>query len=251
MSTDSSPPSPVFVTTRWTQVLRSRGDSPESRAALADLCAAYWTPVFRFLRRERDEETARDLAQEFFARLLARGGVDGADPGRGRFRSFLLGAVKHFLADVRDHERRQKRGGGIVPESLDAPAPGCDPDHASPMGSQIADPSSPAPDAFFDRQWALALMDRALGMVEREYAADGRAEHFRVLKPWLVGDARPLSQADGSRALGLSEGAVKVAIHRLRKRFRETIRSEIAQTVEDPARVEEELRYLVQVLAEG
>lgn len=120
-------PSPVFATTRWTLVQRAVGDTLEARVALGELCEAYWHPVFRFLRREgRDEEQARELTQDFFARLLARANVDGADPHRGRFRTYLLGAVKHYLADVRDHERRLKRGAGVVPESLDAATPGAD-----------------------------------------------------------------------------------------------------------------------------
>src|SRR6185436_1085314 len=153
---ETRPQPGAFAPTRWTLVLRARGDSSEGRAALGELCEAYWTPVFRFLRGEgRNEDSARDLTQEFFARLLARGGFDTVEPGRGRFRSFLLGAVKHFLSDVRDHERRLKRGGGQVIEPL---AAGTD---TSP-GLQIPDPSSAPSDTFFDRQWALVLMDRAL-----------------------------------------------------------------------------------------
>src|SRR5579863_10148857 len=120
-STPRQPSPPVFVTTRWTRVLQAKGDSPEARAALSDLCAAYYAPVFAFIRRNAPEEDpARDLTQEFFARLLARGGIDHVDPQRGRFRSFLLGAVKHFLADMRDHDRRLKRGAGQPMQSLDA-----------------------------------------------------------------------------------------------------------------------------------
>ncbi len=233
----------AFLTTRWTRVLAARGDTPEARIALGELCAAYWEPVFRFLRREgRDEDVARELTQEFVARLLAGGGFAGATPERGRFRSFLLGALKHFLADVREHRRAAKRGGGIAAESLSAPT------DTSP-GIDVPHPPATLPDAEFDRQWAYAVMARALAAVGAEFETAGRAEQFAVLKPWLVGDASALSQAEAARRLGLNEGAVKVAIHRLRKRFRDVVRSEVAQTVPAAADVDEELRYLVAVLS--
>ena len=234
---------PPFAPTRWTLVLRARGETPEARAALSELCEAYYQPVFRFLRREgRDEDTARELTQEFFARLLTTGGFDTVRPGRGRFRSFVLGAVKHFLGDVRDRERAAKRGGGQKLESLDA---GSDTDTSLPVAAHAL----PAPDTFFDRQWALALMERALVAVEEDFKAAGNMEQFAVLKPWLVGETDALPQTEAARRLGLSEGAVKVAIHRLRKRFREALKTEIVQTIEDAAQVDDELRYLVQVLS--
>jgi RNA polymerase sigma-70 factor (ECF subfamily) len=233
----------AFVPTRWTLVLRARGESSESRAALSELCAAYYQPVFRFLSREgRNEDSARELTQEFFARLLARGGVGAADPQRGRFRSYLLGAVKHFLADQRDFQRRAKRGGGAAAESLDAQV-----DDSPAL--QIADGTAAPDDALFDRAWAFALMNRALDSLAAEFAHDGKAEQFTVLKPWLAGDAETLPQAEAAVRLSVSESAVKVAIHRLRKRFREIIRAEIAQTVNDAADVDGELRYLIEVLA--
>jgi RNA polymerase sigma factor (sigma-70 family) len=234
-----------FAATRWTLVLRARGDTVEARGALSELCEAYYEPVFRFLRREgRDQDAARELTQEFFARLLASGGIGAADPQRGRFRSYLLGAVKHFLSDQRDHHRRAKRGGGGTPESLDA-------DDRSSPALQIADGTSAPDDRMFDRAWALAVMDRALASVAAELAADGKADQFTILKPWLAGDAETLPQSEAAARLGVSETAVKVAIHRLRKRFRELIRAEIAQTVDDSAEVDAELRYLVEVLARG
>ena len=244
MEASAQPPS-AFAPTRWTLVLCARGDSSEARAALSELCEAYWTPIFRFLCREgRDEDDARELTQEFFAQLLAKRGLETAEPSRGRFRSFLLGALKHFLSHVREKERAAKRGGGRVLESLDA-ATGTD----TSMSLQVPDLTSPPPDKFFDRQWALALMDRALAVLESEFKSAGKADQFAALKPWLVGESTVLSQAEAARRLELNEGAVKVAIHRLRKRFRELIRSEITQTVDDSAQVEEELRYLVEVLS--
>jgi RNA polymerase sigma factor (sigma-70 family) len=238
-------PDPRFAPTRWTVVLRARGDSPESRQALGELCEAYWSPVFRFLRSEgRDEDTARELTQEFFARLLNRGGLGQVEPERGRFRSYLLGAVKHFLSDARAREHRLKRGQGMAPESLDLATRG-----GTLPGLQVPDPNGLPPDTFFDRAWALALMDRALSALERELSGLGKAEQFETLKPWLVGETAGLSQVQAAAKLGLNEGAVKVAIHRLRKRFRELVRAELAQTVHQPGEVDEELRYLVEVLS--
>lgn len=237
----------VFLTTRWTCVLAARGESPEAKAALGELCAAYWTPVFRFLRREgRTEDAARELTQEFFARILARDGFASADRERGRFRSFLLGAVKHFLGDVRDRDRAAKRGGGAAPESLSA-----DGNTDTGAGLQIPDARADVPDTFFDRQWAFALMEQAFARLDEEQSAAGKNEQYQVLKPWLVGETPALSQSGAASALGMSEGAVKVAIHRLRKRFRELIRTEVAQTVPESTDADAELRYLVDVLAAG
>jgi RNA polymerase sigma-70 factor (ECF subfamily) len=237
----------AFAPTRWTLVLAARGETPAAQAALGELCEAYWTPVFRFLRREgRDEDTARELTQDFFARILARDGFARADPERGRFRSFLLGAVKHFLGDVRDRGQAAKRGGGTATEPLPGEG-GTD----TAAGFQIADPTADVPDTFFDRQWAFALMENSFATLAAELATGGKAEQFAVLKPWLVGDTAELSQAGAAQMLGVSEGAVKVAIHRLRKRFRELVRAEVAQTVPEPAQVDIELRYLVEVLAAG
>ena len=234
---------PLFATTRWTLVLRARGETPEARKALGELCEAYWDPVFRFLRREgRSEDAARELTQEFFARLLARAGMELADPARGLFRSYLLGAVKHFLSDLREREGRQKRGGGETPESLDAPAPGA----STPR--ELADPVTLPDDALFDRAWAMAVMQRAVRALEAEHEAAGKKAQFEALQGWLGGAGADCSQSEAARRLGMSEGAVKVAVHRLRKRLRELIRAEIEQTVPDAAGVDEELRYLIEVL---
>jgi RNA polymerase sigma-70 factor (ECF subfamily) len=245
-----TPPEPTrapaaFVTTHWTRVLEARGDSPEAQAALGDLCAAYYAPVLAFIRRSgRNEDAARDLTQEFFARLLAQRGLGTADPGRGRFRSFLLGAVKHFLADQYDRSRAAKRGSGQEHIPLDAGAAG-----DTTVALQIPDPAADVPDTFFDRQWALTILDRALAALATEHHADGKAEQFETLKPWLTGDAEKLSQAEAARALDMNEGAVKVAIHRLRMRFRELVKAEIAQTVGGGADVQAELNYLLEVLS--
>lgn len=244
-STPSPDSASCFAPTRWTLVLRARGEAPEAREALSALCEAYWQPVFRFLRGQgRDDDQARELTQEFFARVLAGSGFGGADPSRGRFRSFLLGAVKHFLADYRARERCLKRGGGNEPEPLDEPS-GTD----TEATLQVADPAAIMVDEEFDRQWALAVMHRALAALEEELSTDGKRDLFLALQPWLAGDAAGSSQAETAQKLGLSEGAMKVAIHRLRKRFREVVRREIGETLEDPSAAKEELRYLVEVLA--
>jgi DNA-directed RNA polymerase specialized sigma24 family protein len=239
---DSNAPG-VFATTRWTQVLSARGGSPEARAVLSELCEAYWTPVFRFIRCAGfGEDVARDLTQGFFTQLLARDGLDTLRPGQGRFRSYLLGAVKHFLADTSDRALAAKRGGGETHVPLGT-------ETSSTTSLQIPDPKGFVPDAFFDRQWALNLIDRALQRVLEDCARGGKTAHFEVLKPWLVGDVGELSQADAATQLGLSEGAVKVAIHRLRRQFRDQVKAEVSQTVNTTQEVQEELRYLVEVLS--
>jgi RNA polymerase sigma-70 factor (ECF subfamily) len=200
--------------------------------------------VFCFIRRAgRDEETARDLTQEFFARLLARRGLDTVEPARGRFRSYLLGAVKHFLAGEQDRAQAAKRGCGRPLVSLDAPG---GPNTTAEL--QIPDPAGPAPDTVFDLQWALTLVERVMNALAAEFGAADKREQFNALKPWLLGDLETVSQAEAARQLNLTEGAVKVAIHRLRKRFRELVKAEIIHTVGDQAEVQKELRYLLEVL---
>ncbi len=238
----------AFQPTRWTLVLEARGDTPEARRALGDLCEHYWQPVFEFLRREgRSDESARELAQAFFARVLAGAGFPHADPARGRFRNFLLGALRHFLADEQKRASRLKRGGGDPDLPLDAPETetGTESTGAARRLPSVAPPA----DSLFDRAWALAIMDRALRTLEEEAGTAGRVAQYAVLKPWIAGGTADLDQAQAARRLGLSEGAVKVAIHRLRRRFRECVRAEIAQTVASAPDVDEELRYLVEVLS--
>lgn len=222
--------SPAFHPTRWTLVLRATGKSDEAAAALSDLCAAYYAPVVAFLRREdRDEDAARELAHSFFERVLASG-VGRPEPGRGRFRSYLLGALKHFLTNHRAASHTAKRGGGA--------------EHVA-LIPELATVHDPPPEEIFDREWAFTLIARALTALEVE-----KPTHFAALKPWLDGGGdRP--QADLAEQLGLSVTAVKVAIHRLRTRFRELIRSEIAATVNDPTEAADELRHLIEIAARG
>jgi RNA polymerase sigma factor (sigma-70 family) len=241
----ASPAHAAFVTTQWTRVLEARGATPDAQAALSDLCAAYYAPVFDFIRRNApDEDSARDLSQEFFARLLAGHGIDNVERERGRFRSYLLGAVKHFLADMRDHEHRLKRGAGHSLEPLD---PGTD----TTTSLQLPDPKAPSPEREFDRKWAFTVLDRALAALAEEHKIAGKSDQFEALRPWLTGDTDDLSQAAAASRLGINEGAVKVAIHRLRRRFRELVKLEIGQTLHNPAQVADELACLQAALGLG
>jgi RNA polymerase sigma factor (sigma-70 family) len=225
--------------TRWTLVSRSQADDSLGRAALSELCAAYYAPVVAFLRRDgREEDAARELAHDFFARLLQGGAINGADPLRGKFRSYLLAALKRFAADQRAHDHAAKRGGGIANIAITNKTEG------TGAGFQIADQTTEAPDAVFDREWALTVLARALSRLQSTMDADGRGNQFAVLHPWLSGEATDIPQAQAAKELSISQEAVKVAIHRLRKRFRESVREEIAQTVIDPTRVQEELDAL-------
>jgi RNA polymerase sigma factor (sigma-70 family) len=228
-----------FHDTRWTLVTRSRGSDTQARAALSELCAAYYAPVVAFLQRDgRHEDEARELAHNFFARLLAGGAIDGADPARGRFRSYLLAAVKRFAADQRERAQTIKRGGGQSHVSLENAGTDTQP------GLQIEDQRNLPPDAAFDREWALTLLSRALQSLEHAMETEGKCEHFTILKPWLTTAAETQPQSHAAAQLGLSETAVKVAIHRLRQRFREAVRTEIAQTIASTSAIEEELQAL-------
>ncbi|GAA5483621.1 RNA polymerase sigma factor [Haloferula sargassicola] len=221
-----------FHPTQWTLVLRARGSDEPGRAALSELCAAYYEPVVAFLRRGgKGEDEAREMAHAFFESLLA-GGIGAPEPGRGRFRSYLLGALKHFQVSRHRAEVAEKRGGGAEHVSLTAAGlPGRADDGRA-----------------FDRDWALALIGRALASLEAEEA--DRAGRFAALRPWLDGAAEG-SQAELADRLGMSGTAVKVAIHRLRQRFREKVRREVAATVSGPEEVDEELRHLVGILSMG
>ncbi len=222
-----------FHPTRWTLVLSARGGSAEAKAALSDLCAAYYVPIVSFLRRDgRNEDAAREMAHAFFESLLA-GGLGTPDRERGRFRSYLLGSLKHFLVKQRDGSLAAKRGGRAEHVPLE------NEDALPPVANEVL---------AFDREWALTLIARALAALEAEYS--GKPRVFAVLKPWLDG-AADVPQVEAAKELGISEGAVKVAIHRLRVRLRELIRAEVAATVNDPAEVGEELRHLVAVASEG
>ena len=233
----------TFHTTRWTLVRNATGQSAVGRQALSDLCAAYYGPVVAFIGHEAfSDEAARDLAHEFFQQLLEKPSLQGADPALGSFRNYLRGALKHFLAHERERSLRQKRGGGAVSISLDA---GTD----TTPGIALAERHALPPDEFFDRQWALALIDRASAALAQEHAAAGKAETFAQLQPWLTGDAAHGDHGPAARALGISEGALRIAVHRLRRRFRQLVKAEIAQTLDNPRAVDEEMQHLFAALA--
>jgi RNA polymerase sigma factor (sigma-70 family) len=231
-----------FPTTRWSRVVAA-GDlaAPEASEALAALCAAYWYPLYAFIRRKgHGPDEALDLTQEYFARLLEHGTVAAADPGKGRFRSFLLADCTHFLAHRREHDRALKRGGGIAPLSIDA---------RDAEGRYVLEPShSRTPEHLFERDWALAMLEGVLARLRGEYHDAGRGEVFEVLKVALSEDPRSIPQAELAARLGISEGAVQVAVHRLRKRYRALVREAIAATVADEAEVEGEIRELFAAL---
>jgi RNA polymerase sigma-70 factor (ECF subfamily) len=225
-------------------VLQARGEGSEAALALSELCEAYYQPVFTFIRcATRDQEHARDLTQEFFARLLAQNHLVKIDPQRGRFRSYLLAAVKNFLRDAHARERAQKRDPGEPLLTIDPHT------NATNAGPQIPDPHSIAPEREFDRKWAVALLDRALAELQAEQTAAGKSREFEILKPWLTGDAE--NQANAASELNISDSTLRVMIHRLRQRFRALLKSEIAATLHDPspASVTDELQYLISVLA--
>jgi RNA polymerase sigma-70 factor (ECF subfamily) len=233
-----------FPTTRWSQVLAAGGRSaPEAGAALAELCAAYWYPVYALIRRRgHDPDTAADLTQDYFARLLEKKTLAAADPDRGRFRAFLRTDCGFFLADARDREARLKRGGGRAAISIDA---------RDAEGRYRVEPADGlTPERLFDRAWAMALLDRALNDVGRHYAATGRAALFERLRPYLTDNAAAPPHEESGRALGMTAGAVQVAVHRVRARFSAALRARIAATLDapTPADVDEEVRDLFTAL---
>ncbi len=228
-----------FGATRWTLVRDAAGGTlPEkAQTALAELCRIYWYPLYAYVRRSGHERhDAEDLTQEFFARLLAKNALATVDRSKGKFRSFLLASIKHFLANEWDRKQTLKRGGGFTFVPLDIAT------------AESRHPLEPAheltPEKIFDRQWALALLDQVLARLSEEYAAEGKADLFASLKEFLVGQAAPRATAQLAETLGVSEGSIKVAIHRLRKRYRQLLRAEIAQTVSCAEEVDEEIRGL-------
>lgn len=241
----AAPAAPVFVTTHWSVVLTATGsDTTQAHAALEGLCRMYWYPIYHFVRRQgHSMHDAQDLTQEFFARLLAKNFLSGADESRGRFRSFLLASFKHFLANEWDRARAQKRGGGMIPISIDAAA-------AETSCHSMIEPADPATaEKIFERRWALTLLEQVLRRLREEYTSTGRGKLFEQLKPTLTEASRTVKYAEIAEQLGTTEGAVKVAVHRLRHQYRELLRAEIAETVSSPEEVEDELRNLFSALS--
>jgi RNA polymerase sigma-70 factor (ECF subfamily) len=231
-------PSPRFATTRWSLVLAVReGRSPEAVSALATLCETYWLPVYAFIRRSgRSSDDAKDLTQGFFMRVLEKDYFGQAREERGRFRSFLLAAVRHFLANQRDWEQAQKRGGEYPHLSLEF--------ETGERTYQIEPVDAETPERLYERRWALAVIDGALSRVQEKYEAGGRRELFLRLRPFLMGE-EPGSYADLAAVLKVSEGSLRVAAHRMRQQFAATLRETIADTVQTPEEVDEELRHLM------
>jgi RNA polymerase sigma-70 factor (ECF subfamily) len=219
-------------------VARARDRStPESRQALSELCQAYWYPMYAFVRRRgHPAHAAEDLTQGFFADLLARDSLKGVDPSKGKFRSFLLASLQHFLANRRDHDKRLKRGGKIPHISLDF-------DDAESR-YQREPGHVETPERLFQRRWALTLLARVLEDLEREFNSENKGPIFERLKPTLLGESDAASHAQVATALGMSAGAVKVAAHRLRNRFRALLQEEIGRTIADPAQFQEEISEL-------
>jgi RNA polymerase sigma-70 factor (ECF subfamily) len=236
--------SPRFATTRWSIVVAAgAGEDTEGRAALESLCGAYWYPLYAFERRRGTAAAdAQDLVQGFFAELLEKDVLRQADRERGRFRTFLIAAFRHFASREREKGRALKRGGGrrILPLDFE--------DGESRYLREPVDARTP--ETIYERRWALTLLDGALGRLREEHRAAGREDLFEALRGTLGaggGPAEPYA-ALGER-LGMSEGAVKVAVHRLRRRYREVLRAAIAETVADPSEVDDEIRHLLEALA--
>jgi RNA polymerase sigma factor (sigma-70 family) len=238
MSATPSRPAPeAFLTTRWSLVLSAgRG---ESRAALESLCASYWYPLYAFARRKGEpHERAADLVQGFFVTLLERKDLQAIAPERGRFRSFLLAALSHHMSNERDRERAVKRGGGAAPiELADADSRyALEPAHAE------------SPEALFERRWAVEVLARTFERLEREHDTPDKRALFEALKPELQG-ASESTYAQIAERLATTEGAIKTAAHRLRRRWKELLRAEVAGTLSDPADVDDEIRGLFAALA--
>jgi RNA polymerase sigma-70 factor (ECF subfamily) len=230
-----------FPTTRWSRVLTARdGSDSEARVALETLCQTYWHPLYVFVRRQgHDADEARDLVQAYFTELLEKGFLKAVAPERGRFRSFLLASLKHFLSHERDRTRALKRGGNTQTISLDA---------ASTAGLDLQAVEHLTPEQVFERQWALTLLERAVERIRRQARESGTAAQFEAIKPYLMGEAVDTTYAEVGARLGLSESGVKSAVSRLRRRFGKALRAEIAETVSDPAEVEGELRRMLSVM---
>lgn len=231
-----------FTTTRWSLVqTAAEGVSAEADQALSILCESYWYPLYVYLRRRgHGVDEAQDLTQAFFARLIEKRSLRRADPARGRFRSFLLASLKHFAVNERERERAQKRGGANLLLSLDLA-----------LGEnrfQWEPATDDTPERLFDRTWALTLLDRAITRLRTDLERSGKPLQVERFTAYLM-DEQPDRYADTARELGMSEGAVKVAVHRLRRYFRDLVVEEIAQTVSSPEELDDELRHLRRAVA--
>jgi RNA polymerase sigma factor (sigma-70 family) len=230
-----------FPTTRWSRVLAARdGSDSEARQALETLCQVYWFPLYAFVRRQgHDPDEARDLVQAYFAELLEKAVLKDVAPGLGRFRSFLLTSLKHFLSHERARARTQKRGGETETISLDAAA-------TAELDTELVDHLTP--EQVFERKWALTVLERVLERVRQQaLESDGEAR-YEALKPYLTGESLRTPYSEAAEKLGMSEGAVKTAVLRLRRSFGKALRAEIAETVANPDEIDDELRRLLAVI---
>jgi RNA polymerase sigma-70 factor (ECF subfamily) len=234
---------PQFATTHWSVVVAAGAqDLPQRSEALEKLCRSYWYPLYAYIRRRGfGPEDAQDVTQEFFARLLRKNYPAQADRSKGKFRSFLLLTLNHFLADEFDRASTRKRGGGQVFISLDQEVA---------EGRYLSEPADNlSPEKLFERRWAQSILENALKRLRAEYVADSQPETYAVLKGFEPGEQTALSYSEAAARLGTSESALKSKIHRLRQRHRELVREEIAQTVCTSAEVDQELRYLLAIIS--
>jgi RNA polymerase sigma-70 factor (ECF subfamily) len=221
-------------------VLSARGGTQSAQSALARLCEIYWYPLYAYVRRQGySPHDAQDLTQDFFARLLQKAWLDDVERERGRFRAFLLAAMKHFLANARDHARAAKRGGGSAPLPLD--------EEIAEARYQRESAEHVTAEQLFEQRWAQALLAEVMNRLRQEMEQAGKLRQFEALKFSLTGEKT--AYADVARTLGMSESAVKVAVHRLRSRYRELLRLEIAETVSTPEEINDELRHLFAALS--
>ncbi len=226
-----------FPTTRWTLVL-SAGEERIRREAQEWLCERYWSPIYAFVRRRGyDPAQAQDLTQSFLAGFLQRRSLEGADPSLGRFRSYILGALKNYLSDCRDYQGAAKRGGAVEFLSLSS---------ESIEERYLQCSAELSPELLYERQWALSLLDRVLNLLRAEQDAAGKAEVFDGLKAFMTGEG---DYRQAAASLGMTEGAARVAVHRLRRRYRELLTAEVAETLNDPSEVAEEIRHLIRAVS--
>ena len=233
----------MFATTHWSVVLAAGSENtPEALAALERLCRTYWYPLYAYVRREGySPEDAQDLTQGFFAQLLARHSLANVAPEKGRFRSFLLAAMRHFLSAERARAHALKRGGQAETVSLDA--------HEAEARYRLEPVDRLDAERIYERRWAMTLVEQAPARLRDESAAAGKAELFERLRRFVVGESEA-TWGEAGAELGLSEGAMKAAVHRLRERYRVLLRDEVAHTVAEPAEIETEVRYLITVLSQ-
>jgi RNA polymerase sigma factor (sigma-70 family) len=240
---NSRPTNVVFTTTHWTLILESKEESPEADEALESLCRTYWRPLFTFIRwRGYSQHDAEDLTQEFFSGLLGRDFLKNVDRKKGKFRSFLLAALRNFLAKNWRWKQAQKRGKDVSFISFE--------DELTQISDEMLASTDLTPELAYDQQWAVAMLKRVMGELEAEYRAEGKGVMFESMKPLITGDGSTERYAAQAERLGMREAAFKMAVSRLRKRYSQVLRSEVARTVADPSQIEEELHLLHMALSQ-